>query len=270
MTTKLPNIYVNDTQLFRVSVYDEGGTTLVTPLSCSCSIWNDATNAEIVDEAAGTVGTGYAQYNWSGSASAGKFKALLTTQISAGVTKSELFYVTVLATPPSLTSLVSPNDVRPLVNTGLTDDELQVVIDRIEADITARIGAPQTDAYTTTLTKTLRGEGPHLFMPTEIYAVVSITEDGAALAAGDYQTWAAGVIERLPSDSNWGDRNVVVYKPVDDRLRRTQVIIDLARIVLERTAMKSEDIAGEYSFEAPDDWDAEFRKAIKRLQFKAI
>lgn len=167
-------------------------------------------------------------------------------------------------------SLVTSAVAKKLINTSLADADLQVIIDRIEAQITERIGAPQTDAYETTVTKTLRGEGPHLFMPTEIYSVVSITEDGAALSAGDYQTWSAGVIERLPTDSSWGDRNVVVYKPTDDRSKRTQVIIDLTRIVLERTAMKAESIAGEYSFTAPDDWDEQFRKAMKRLMFKAV
>lgn len=167
-------------------------------------------------------------------------------------------------------SLVESAVAKKLINTSLSDPDLQTIIDRIEAQITERIGAPQTDGYATTVTKTLRGEGPHLFLPTEIYAVVSITEDGAALVAGDYQIWSGGVIERLPSDSSWGKRNVVVYKPVDDRLRRAQVIIDLTRIVLNRTAMKSENIAGEYSFTAPEDWDDVFRKAMRRLMFKAI
>ena len=167
-------------------------------------------------------------------------------------------------------SLVEAAVAKKLINTSLADVDLQVIIDRIEAQITERIGAPQTDAYATTVTKTLRGEGPNLFLPTEIYAVVSITEDGAALVAGDYQVWAGGVIERLPIDSGWGARNVVVYKPTDDRLKRTQVIIDLTRLVLERTAMKSESVAGEYSFTAPDDWDDQFRKAMKRLTFKAV
>jgi len=107
-------------------------------------------------------------------------------------------------------------------------------------------------------------------MPTEIYAVVSVTEDGNALASSEYQTWAGGVIERLPSESYWGDRTVVVYKPTDDRKKRTQVIIDLVRLVLERTAMKSENIAGEYSYTAPDNWDHEFRSAMRRLLFKAV
>lgn len=169
-----------------------------------------------------------------------------------------------------MTSLVAPAGVRALVNTGLTDENLQTVIDRVEAQVTQRIGAPQTNEMATTLTKVFRGEGEYLFMPTEIYAVVSVTEDGSALTSDQYQTWAGGVIERLPSDSNWGDRMTVVYKPTDDRLVRAQVIVDLVRIVIERTAMKSESVAGEYSFTAPDNWDEEFRKAMRRLLFKAV
>ena len=167
-------------------------------------------------------------------------------------------------------SLVSPADVKALINTSISDTDLQTVIDRVEAQINARIGAPQTDAYATEVVKTLRGEGEFIFMPTEIYSVSSIVEDASTLTSDQYQTWAGGVIERLPEDSHWGDRVVVTYKPTDDRLVRAQVIIDLVRIVIERTAMKSESIAGEYSYTAPDNWDAEFRKAMKRLVFKAL
>jgi hypothetical protein len=169
-----------------------------------------------------------------------------------------------------MTSLISPENVKALVNTSLSDLNLQDVIDRVEAQIVERIGEPQTDGMATTITKVMRGEGYYLFMPTEIHAVVSIVEDGNTLTGDEYQTWAGGVIERLPNESYWGDRMTVVYKPVDDRKKRSQVIIDLVRLVLERTAMKSESIAGEYSYTAPDNWDVEFRSAMRRLMFKAI
>lgn len=167
-------------------------------------------------------------------------------------------------------SLVTPADVKALVNTSLSDAMLQTVINRVEAQITERIGAPQTDAYETTVTKTLRGEGTNLFMPTEIYSVVSVSEDGVALDALEYQVWGGGVIERLPIYANWDGRVTVVYKPLDDRLKRAQAIIDLVRLVIERTAMKHEDVGGEYSYDAPENWDAEFRKAMKKLTFQAV
>jgi hypothetical protein len=169
-----------------------------------------------------------------------------------------------------MTSLVSPTDVKALINTSMSDANLQTVIDRVEAQIIKRIGAPQTDTYETEIVKTMRGEGPYLFTPAEIYSVVSIVEDDNSLTSDEYQTWAGGVIERLPMNESWGNRVVVTYKPVDDRLIRAQVVIDLVRIEIERTAMRSESIAGEYSYTAPDNWDAEFRKAMKRLMFKAV
>ena len=169
-----------------------------------------------------------------------------------------------------MTSLVSPADARKLINTSLLDADLQTVIDRVEAQITEKIGAPQTDAHETQFVKTLRGEGESLFMPTEVYGVVSIVEDGTTLATDDYQVWGGGVLERLPLGAQWGNRCVVTYQPADDRLKRAQVIIDLVRLVIERTALKYESIGGEYTYTAPDDWDREFKKAMRRLVFQAV
>ena len=169
-----------------------------------------------------------------------------------------------------MTSLVSPTDVKALINTALSDVDLQKVIDRVEAQVTARIGAPQNDALETQVARTVRGEGCNLFLPTEINSVVTIVEDDVELTEDEYRVWSAGVIERLPINASWGDRVVVTYKPMDDRLKRTEVIIDLVRLVIEHTAMKSESVAGEYSYTAPENWEAEFRRAMKRLTFQAV
>ena len=169
-----------------------------------------------------------------------------------------------------MASLVSPTDVKALINTTISDVNLQKIIDRVEAQINAKIGPPQNDAMETEIVKVVRGEGFNLFMPTDIYAVVSIVDDDVTLTEDEYQIWSAGVIERLPINANWGDRIVVTYKPVDDRAKRTDVIIDLVRLVIERTAMKSESVAGEYSYTAPENWEAEFRRSMKRLTFQAV
>lgn len=169
-------------------------------------------------------------------------------------------------------SLVTAETARKQINTSMSDDDLQEIIDRIESLITARIGAPWTDDSTpSSVVKTLRGEGPSLFLPTGIYQVTSIVEDTVTLDADEYRVWGnGGVIERLPLESNWGTVCVLTYKPMDDRFKRIPVIIDLVRLTLERTAMKSESVGSEYSYTAPDDWDAEFRKAMKRLRFVAL
>jgi hypothetical protein len=169
-----------------------------------------------------------------------------------------------------MTSLVSTAGVRILVNTSLTDASLQAVIDRIEAEITAKIGEPQNDNGTMEVSETLEGECENLFTRVEIASVVGIVEDDLTLDASEYRVWSGGVIERLPEGAYWGDRIVVTYKPVDDRPQRTQAIIDLVRLVLEQTAMKGENIAGEYSFQAPTNWEAEKRNVIRRLMFTAV
>ena len=168
-------------------------------------------------------------------------------------------------------SLVTAATAKKLIKTSLADADLQDVIDRVETQITERIGAPWTDDSTpSSIVKTMRGEGSNLFMPTEISAVSSIVEDTVTLSSDEYRAWGGGVIERLPMGTWWGDRVVVTYQPTDDRDKRTQVIIDLVRLVLERSAMKHESVGGEYSYEAPENWNREFNKAMRRLTFRAV
>lgn len=168
-------------------------------------------------------------------------------------------------------NLVSAADVRVLVNTPITDEQLDSIIARVEAEITKKIGAPQNDAGTVEIVKTLQGgEGESLFFPTDLAAIVSVVEDGTTLDPDEYQIWSAGVLERLPSGAHWGRCCVVTYKPADDRLMRIPAIIDVVRIELNRTALKSENFASEYSYSAPENWEKERKKIIKRLTFTAL
>lgn len=170
-----------------------------------------------------------------------------------------------------MANLVSAETLKVLVKSGLTDAELDAVITRVEAMITDRIGAHQEDAYTVSLTETLRGDGPYLFTKRPIYSVTSITEDETSLDADDYRVWGgSGEIERLPAECEWGTVCVVVYKPSDQREERTAAIIDLVRLHIERTAMAAESVAGEYAYTAPTDWDAEMLKCLRRLSFTAV
>lgn len=103
MPTQLDAIHINDSQLFKTSVFDTDGMTPLTPLSCVCTVWNADTKVEVLAATAGTVGAGYAQYNWSGIATPGNYEAQLTVTISAGVIKSERFLITVLGKPTGFT-----------------------------------------------------------------------------------------------------------------------------------------------------------------------
>lgn len=164
-------------------------------------------------------------------------------------------------------SLLTVAEARALINTSLSDPDLQDVIDRLEAEIAARIGAPQNDGNTVTVAQTLAGKTANVFVKSEIGSVSSVIEDGTTLAATEYRSWSGGIVERLPAGNLWGEVVTVTYKPADTRLERKAATIDLLRIELNRTAMLSESIAGEYSYSAPQNWEAERKRILKRLAF---
>lgn len=169
-----------------------------------------------------------------------------------------------------MTSLLTIDECQALVTTRLLDADLQALIDRIEKTIDNRIGAYQVDGNTVTITETVEGKGEHIFVKVPFSTIVSITEDGSLLDADDYQEWGkSGMVERLPAGESFGDVCVVVYKPTDKREERKQATIDLVRLYVERTAMVSENIAGEYSFNAPD-WDKAIKRELKNLSFTEV
>lgn len=154
MTTLLDPIFASDSQLFKVSVYDVDGVTALTPTSCACVVYNADTDAVVQASAAGTVGAGYAQYNWAGTATAGNYEAVLTVVISATVTKTEHFRVEVRAKPPEFTTLLTTDIGQVRLELGdrtegagvkpdgsnFADEEIQVWLDR-EGDVMPAVAA---------------------------------------------------------------------------------------------------------------------------------
>ena len=167
-------------------------------------------------------------------------------------------------------SLLTVAEARALVKTGLSDPDLQSVINREEALMTQTFGAHYVDANTTVV-ETLYGGGASLFLRRRLASVASIVEDTETLTATDYRLWGGqGRIERLPTGTKWLTVPIVVtYVPADDNLQRKAALIELVRLTLERTPMQSESIAGEYSFSAPD-WERERVRLIRRLGFVNI
>ena len=163
-------------------------------------------------------------------------------------------------------SLVTLADVRALVKTPLTDAQLQDVIDREEAEVTRLIGAPYAADLELAEDVYARGEA-NLYLRRPIETVIALMdEDGNIYTEGtDYYVWAAeGRIQRLPVGARWWGRFTVTYTPADDTARRKAVIIELVRLTLERTAMRSESVGGEYSYNAPD-WDVQRARLLRSL-----
>lgn len=166
-----------------------------------------------------------------------------------------------------MTTLLTTAECRMLIKTALSDTDLESVIARIEAAITKKIGAYQDESGSVTITETVEGDGEHIFVKVPFTEIVSITEDGTSVDADDFRAWGdSGMIERLPEGNQWEDVCVVTYKPVDQREERKAATINLVRLTLERTAMVSENVAGEYSSTAPD-WDKAIKRELKNLCF---
>lgn len=171
-------------------------------------------------------------------------------------------------------TILSIDALRQRIETPASDSALGDLLDRIEADIVRHLGNPYVNA-TTPVSETHRGDGYSLFLKRRILSVDTVTEYilGAsgwtpqALTEGsDFLVWNdEGRLERR--QMGWRARVVVAYVPQDDRPAWKEAELDLARIALSRSALKSESVGGEYSFTAPDDWEVEKARVLQRLGF---
>jgi uncharacterized protein (UPF0264 family) len=168
-------------------------------------------------------------------------------------------------------SLVTVAEVRVLVNTSLTDQQLQAAIDREEAIMVERCGAHYVNTNTRN-EETLRGGYAQVFLKQKVTSIFRVTEDGTVLSQtdGDFRLWPLeGCLERLPAGAAWGTVVAVLYVPYDDNERRKAVLIEMVRTALERTALASESVAGEYSYHAPD-FEYERARLLRSINFRAI
>ena len=172
-------------------------------------------------------------------------------------------------------SLVSLADVRALAaDGGLSDSDLQAVIDREEAELVRRFGA-----HDGPLTEIVRGHGRSLYLARAIASVTSITEylylgDTApqTLTTSDYYVWGdEGRIERLTGAGYgavcWGATVTVVYTPVDQADLRSQVLLELVRLATAQDAGGSVSGLG-YSIRgagSTKDWEAARSREYARL-----
>lgn len=184
-------------------------------------------------------------------------------------------------------SLVTPDDVRAFVPNGKTDAQLQDLLERIEDEIIGLYGAHYVDADTP-ISETVDGTNQRsVYLKRQIQSVVRVSEilylgaEATTLTSADYFVWnKQGRLERLPALGaarqlgiggwTWGQVVTVEYVPVDDSSKRKQVILELARVDLARTGLKSESIAGEYSYTASDTPDADRTRLLRRLGFPNV
>lgn len=159
--------------------------------------------------------------------------------------------------------------LRTLVNSSLTDEQLQFVLDDEDAQMREKLG-DHADGAISVIEQVMPRDG-QLFLSRVIASVVSVVNDGGTtVAPSDYHVCAAqGRIEARAGA--WSDAPfTVTYLPVSDMAKRRRALIDLVRLRLERTVMKSESVAGEYSYAAPDNWQVEQARIYRTLIFMEI
>lgn len=137
-------------------------------------------------------------------------------------------------------STVTLGEVRALVKSGLSDPDLQAVIDREEAWLAGRIGA-LTGVRTDTFTP---GSGASLYLRRRAASVV-ITDAGSAVSGSDVAfSPGTGEIRRIVGA--WRGDVTATYAPTDTATV-ARGVIELVRGTLTETGFDSEDI-GDYSY----------------------
>ncbi|MCA0354713.1 MAG: hypothetical protein LCH85_22190 [Chloroflexi bacterium] len=167
--------------------------------------------------------------------------------------------------------LVSVAEVRQKIATPLDDSDLATIIDAEEADLIERCGDHPDGS--TEITEVARSTSASLWLRHPVVSISSVQERRAgeansAVTANGYELDAAtGKLERI--GGSWLGIITISYVPRDQRSRRKRILIELIRLAVEQTAMKSESIAGEYSYTA-DDWDAKRAGLYRQCGFMPL
>ncbi len=164
-------------------------------------------------------------------------------------------------------TLLTVGQLREHLETDLSDEALQRILDAEEAEIVARYGAHSSAS------EMLPGGGEWLVLERTPASITSVTEivgdTTTTLATDDYRVWPRGQLERLATGTNgasyWGDVVTVVYVPEDANARRSGVLIKLATLGVRFTGVKQESVgAGDHS-ETALDFTLERERLLRSL-----
>lgn len=165
-------------------------------------------------------------------------------------------------------ALLTVAELRQHLETDLTDQALQRLLDDADAEVVRRYG-PHAPGPAV---ETHLGGNKYIFLRQRATAIQSVSETvrgvTTVLTSSDYRVLGGGrYLERLTSGPNprvyWGDFITVTFEPYDDRPQRRRVIIDLVRLALEYNALESVDV-GDYSARSLD-YQRERRKLLMEL-----
>jgi hypothetical protein len=171
-------------------------------------------------------------------------------------------------------SLITIAEVRAVVSSALDDPTLQTIIDSEEAEFVHRFGAIADG--TTARTETLKPYNHTLVFCSRPIASISSVQERLAITS-DLSTVGATAYRVRPNRGQliraigiWGWEVAVTYVAVDERDRVKRALIELVRLALSQTAMQAENIAGEYSYSAPENWQIVRSRIYQRAGWMRI
>lgn len=171
-----------------------------------------------------------------------------------------------------MVALITSQDMREYVETDINAASLQRLIDVADAEIVELFGEHTVEG-TVAATELHTGGSRGLVLDRPWSSITTITETwgttDTVLAADDWRAWYGNrILERLALNATnpqaiWGERVSVVYIPVDDDKAREGATIDLVKLAIQNTGLKSER-SGDYSTTA-FDMELEKTKILRRL-----
>lgn len=183
-----------------------------------------------------------------------------------------------------MTALLTAAQLREHVETDLPDTALDRIILAEEGEIVRRYGPHATAA------ETLQGGDEFLVLARAAASITAVTETigltDTVLAADDYRLWPGGrlqrradgttgsfqpnvmggVIDTLNVTPRWGDRVAVTYVPVDETAQRTLVLVQLCKLAIQYSGLKSESVGGGDHSETTADYPVEREKLLRSLR----
>ena len=161
-----------------------------------------------------------------------------------------------------MAALLTLAQIREHVETDLSNDALQRLIDSEDAEIVQRYGALSTQ------TETLRGGSERLFLSRLVSSITSISEEvgetTTTLAADDYELWWHQELDRH-GRSTWGERVTIVYVPQTMTAQRTAVLTQLVQLAVRYNGVEQESVgSGDYSATSAD-YQRERERLLRKL-----
>ena len=171
-------------------------------------------------------------------------------------------------------TLLTVGELREHLETDLSDEALQRILNAEEAEIVRRHGPTATQA------ETLDGGETLLFLSRTASSITSVVETESdnltqtTLASDDYRLLPAGKVERLVTGTNpasyWAHLVTVTYVPEDQAAQRRLVLVQLAMLAAKYNAMKSESVGGGDYSGTSLDYTLERERLLRSLSGRTL